>query len=136
MPLATAIGAGLFGRFSRRTAKTLLPIEFGLAAVGLLLIFASSSVPMIAVGSVVTGLRTGLLLPTLVAWAVNRLRFEQRGRGTGLWTGALTIGRVHCSDHAERLRRNPLAYNSPWAARSRRGCRGRRCSRATIARLT
>jgi MFS family permease len=41
---------------------------------------------------VFTGFGTGLLLPTLLTWAVNRLRFEQRGRGTGLWTGTLFIG--------------------------------------------
>ncbi len=33
-----------------------------------------------------------MLLPTMLTWAVNRLSFEQRGRGTGLWTGTLFIG--------------------------------------------
>jgi hypothetical protein len=28
----------------------------------------------------------------LLTWATNRLRFEQRGRGTGLWTGFLFVG--------------------------------------------
>jgi MFS family permease len=70
----------------------LLPIEFGLSAVGLVVVFASTAVPVIAVGAVVTGFGTGMLLPTLLTWAVNRLRFEQRGRGTGLWTGTLFVG--------------------------------------------
>ena len=35
---------------------------------------------------------TGMLLPTLLTWAVNQLTFPQRGRGTGLWTGTLFIG--------------------------------------------
>ena len=47
---------------------------------------------MIAVGAILTGAGTGLLLPTLLTWAINRLHFEQRGRGTGLWTGALFLG--------------------------------------------
>jgi sugar phosphate permease len=38
----------------------------------------------------------GLLLPTLLTWAINRLSFEQRGRGTGLWTGARFIGEFFC----------------------------------------
>ena len=92
MSLATAIGAGLFGVLSRNTPRVLLPVEFGLAAVGLVVIFVSASVPLITVGAVVTGFGTGLLLPTLLTWAVNRLRFEQRGRGTGLWTGTLFVG--------------------------------------------
>lgn len=92
MSLATAIGAGLFGVLSRNTPRLLLPIEFGIAAVGLVVIFATASLPLITVGAVLTGFGTGLLLPTLLTWAVNRLRFEQRGRGTGLWTGTLFVG--------------------------------------------
>jgi len=70
----------------------LLPIEFGLSALGLVLVFSSTALPVITLGAVFTGFGTGLLLPTLLTWAVNRLRFEQRGRGTGLWTGTLFIG--------------------------------------------
>jgi MFS family permease len=92
MSLATAIGAGSFGRLSRFTPRMLLPIEFGLSAVGLVVVFASTAVPVIAIGAVLTGLGTGMLLPTLLTWAVNRLHFEQRGRGTGLWTGTLFVG--------------------------------------------
>ena len=92
MSLATAIGAGLFGQVSGRTVRVLLPIEFGLSALGLIIVFAGGTVPVITVGAVLTGFGTGLLLPTLLTWAVNRLHFEQRGRGTGLWTGSLFIG--------------------------------------------
>jgi MFS family permease len=92
MSLATAIGAGLFGRLSRFTPRMLLPIEFGLSAVGLVAVFATASVPLITIGAVLTGFGTGMLLPTLLTWAVNRLHFEQRGRGTGLWTGTLFVG--------------------------------------------
>jgi MFS family permease len=53
-------------------------------------------VPVITAGAVLTGAGTGLLLPTLLTWAINRLSFEQRGRGTGLWTGALFIGQFFC----------------------------------------
>ena len=56
------------------------------------LVFSSTALPVITLGAVFTGFGTGLLLPTLLTWAVNRLRFEQRGRGTGLWTGTLFIG--------------------------------------------
>ena len=48
--------------------------------------------PVITAGAVITGAGTGLLLPVLLTWAINRLRFEQRGRGTGLWTGFLFVG--------------------------------------------
>jgi MFS family permease len=92
MSLATAAGAVVFGRLSGHTPRVLLPVEFGLSAIGLVVVFASTAVPVIAIGAVVTGLGTGMLLPTLLTWAVNRLHFEQRGRGTGLWTGTLFVG--------------------------------------------
>lgn len=92
MSLATAIGSGLFGAVSGLTAKQLLPAGFGLSAVGFVVVAATASVPVIAVGAVLTGAGTGLLLPTLLTWSVNQLRFAQRGRGTGLWTGALFLG--------------------------------------------
>ncbi|MEV7098636.1 MFS transporter [Amycolatopsis sp. NPDC051045] len=92
MSLGTAAGAIAFGRWSAKTPRALLPAEFGLAAAGLLLVFATTSPAIITVGAVFTGFGTGMLLPTLVTWAVSRLSFEQRGRGTGRWTGALFIG--------------------------------------------
>ncbi|MFI6509467.1 MFS transporter [Streptosporangium sp. NPDC050855] len=92
MSLATAVGAGLFARVAFHGAKALLVVEFVLAGLGLLLIFATEAVPVIVAGAVLTGFATGLLLPTLVTWAVNRLPFAQRGRGTGLWTAALFLG--------------------------------------------
>lgn len=92
MSLATAAGAIAFGRLSRLSPSVLVPAEFALTAAGLLLVFATTSVPVITVGAIVTGFGTGLLLPTLLTWAVNRLTYLQRGRGVGLWTGTLFVG--------------------------------------------
>ncbi|WP_433795299.1 MFS transporter [Actinoplanes sp. CA-252034] len=92
MSLATAIAAGSFAKLSGRTPRQLLPVAFGLAAAGLLVIWSSGSVPVITAGAVLTGAGTGLLLPVLVTWATNGLTFAERGRGTGLWTGTLFVG--------------------------------------------
>ncbi|MEU4245171.1 MFS transporter [Actinoplanes sp. NPDC026619] len=92
MSLATAAGSASFARLSGRRPRTLLPIAFGLAAVGLLVVGVAPGVPLVTIGAMVTGAGTGLLLPVLLTWATNRLRFEQRGRGTGLWTGFLFVG--------------------------------------------
>jgi MFS family permease len=96
MSLATASGAIAFGRLSKLSPRVLVPVEFALTAVGLLVVFATPSIPVIAVGAVITGLGTGMLLPTLLTWAVNNLSFVQRGRGTGLWTACLFIGEFVC----------------------------------------
>ncbi|WP_410608099.1 hypothetical protein [Amycolatopsis sp. lyj-109] len=63
---------------------------------GFLLVFATASPVVVTVGAVFTGFGTGMLLPTLLTWAVNRLTFDQRGRGTGLWTGTLFLGEFVC----------------------------------------
>ena len=70
----------------------LLAAEFALSGLGLLVVFLAGSVPVVVVGAVVTGFGTGLLLPTLLTWAVQDLEFAQRGRGTGIWTGTLFVG--------------------------------------------
>jgi MFS family permease len=92
MSLATAIAAGSFAKLSGRTPRELLPVAFGLSAAGFLVIWSSGSVAVITVGAVLTGAGTGLLLPVLLTWATNGLSFAERGRGTGLWTGALFVG--------------------------------------------
>ncbi|WP_141015016.1 MFS transporter [Nocardioides sambongensis] len=93
---ATAAGAFTFGRISGRGTATLLPVAFGLAGVGLLVVAAAPAVPVIVIGAVIASAGTGLLLPTLLVWALSGLGYEQRGRGTGLWTAALFFGEFLC----------------------------------------
>jgi MFS family permease len=92
MSLATAVGAALFARLIKHGHRTLLTAQFALAGLGLLLVFATTAVPLIALGAVLTGFSTGAMLPTLLTWAVEGLDYAQRGRGTGLWTAALFLG--------------------------------------------
>ncbi|HLL65699.1 MAG TPA: MFS transporter [Micromonosporaceae bacterium] len=94
--VATAIGAIVFGRVAPRGPATLLPIAFGLAGVGIVVLGAFDTVPMIMVGAVIASAGCGLLLPTLLTWALSTLNGEQRGRGTGLWNGCLFIGQFIC----------------------------------------
>ncbi|MBC7276399.1 MFS transporter [Nocardioides sp.] len=94
--LATAGGAYTFGRVSGRGTATLLPIAFLLAGTGLVVLGATSLVPVIVLGAVIASAGTGLMLPTLLVWALSGLTFEQRGRGTGLWTAALFLGEFVC----------------------------------------
>lgn len=93
---ATAAGAFTFRRVSNMGTATLLPIAFALAGAGLVTVGLGGSVPVIIVGAVIASGGTGLLLPTLLVWALAGLSFEQRGRGTGLWTAALFLGQFVC----------------------------------------
>ena len=93
---ATAAGAFTFGRVSSKGTATLLPVAFALAGLGLVTVGLGGSVQVIVVGGVIASAGTGLLLPTLLVWALAGLSFEQRGRGTGLWTAALFLGEFVC----------------------------------------
>jgi NAD/NADP transhydrogenase alpha subunit len=69
------------------TAKPASVIVLGAGVAGLQAIATAKRL-----GAIVTGFGTGILLPTLVTWSIARLRYEQRGRGAGLFTGALFFG--------------------------------------------
>lgn len=90
--LATAAGAFSFRFTAKHGPNRLLPVAFSLAGIGLLVVWFGSTVPLVLMGAVVTSAGTGLMLPTLLTWAVSGLRLEQRGRGAGIWTGSLYIG--------------------------------------------
>lgn len=90
--LATAAGAISFRFAAKAGPSRLLPVAFALAGIGLIAVWTAASVPLALIGAVVTSAGTGLLLPTLLTWAVSSLELEQRGRGTGIWTGVLYIG--------------------------------------------
>ena len=90
--LATAAGAISFRYLAKLGTRKLLIGAFGLAAVGLCLVSSAGNVPLAIAGAVVASAGTGVLLPTLLTWAVNGLTYSQRGRGTGIWTGTLFIG--------------------------------------------
>jgi MFS family permease len=90
--LATAAGAISFRFLAKLGTRNLLALAFGLAAVGLSLVSVAGNVPLAIAGAVIASAGTGVLLPTLLTWAVNGLEFRQRGRGTGIWTGTLFIG--------------------------------------------
>jgi MFS family permease len=93
--VATAIGSIAFARLARFTAKVLLPLALGVLGAGLVLMWlmaVAGAVPGVVAGAVLGSLGCGLLLPTMLVWAVGRLAFAERGRATGLWTAAFFLG--------------------------------------------
>ncbi|MGY1823545.1 MFS transporter [Geodermatophilus sp. SYSU D00079] len=94
--LGTAAGGFLFARIARLGPVVTVPAAFALSGVGLVGLGLAGSVPMVVVCAVVTGFGNGLLLPAMLSWALGSLTFEQRGRGTGVWTSAMFIGQFVC----------------------------------------
>ncbi|KRE25768.1 MFS transporter [Agromyces sp. Soil535] len=90
--LATAAGGFTFTRIAKVGPKRLLPAAFALQAAGMFLIWLVGGVPGVAAGAIVGGAGSGLLLPTMLTWALASIRFEERGRATGLWTASFFFG--------------------------------------------
>src|SRR3954464_9811343 len=94
--LGTAIGALSFSRLAARGPAVTVPLAFAVSGIGLVGLGLAPDVPLVVLFAVVTGLGNGLLLPSLLTWALGSLSFEQRGRGTGAWTAAVFLGEFIC----------------------------------------
>ncbi|WP_324277934.1 MFS transporter [Blastococcus brunescens] len=94
--LGTAVGGFLFGKRATLGPAVLVPLAFALSGIGIIGLGLVSTVPLVIACAVVTGFGNGLLLPSLLTWALSSLTFEQRGRGTGIWTSAFFIGQFVC----------------------------------------
>ncbi|GGN36568.1 MFS transporter [Streptomyces fuscichromogenes] len=92
---ATVGGAVAFARLGR-APEPMLPAILALCAVGFAMMSLAGNAPLLVVGAVVNCVGTGMLLPALLTGAMSRLAFEDRGRGTGLWTAAFFGGEFVC----------------------------------------
>jgi len=92
---ATVGGAILFARL-RHSPEPLIPAALAVCAVGFGVMFLAGSTPLLVIGAVINCVGTGMLLPALLTSAMSRLAFEDRGRGTGLWTAAFFGGEFVC----------------------------------------
>lgn len=90
--LAIAVGAFSFRWVARHGVARLIPLVFALSAIGLVVLWASTTPTVATIGGAITSLGAGLMFPTLLIWALSGLTYEQRGRGTGRFTAAIYIG--------------------------------------------
>ncbi len=89
---AVVLGTFVFTGLARRRVEDRLSLAFALLSVGLILLAGATAFGSVAVAAAVAGIGGGLLLPTLLTWAMRDLTVEQRGRGTGAWQGSFFIG--------------------------------------------
>ena len=91
--IGVPLGTLIYGKFgSRIGVGRLLLIEFALLAVGFMTMGRSSGVPMFLTGCFINQVGAGMLLPTLLVWAMSILPFEVRSRGSGFWQSAFALG--------------------------------------------
>lgn len=90
--LGVPLGTAIYSRASQVRVPRLLAIEFALLAAGFMVMSHARTPASFLLGCGLNQLGAGMILPTLLVWAVSQLRFEVRSRGTGLWTAAFALG--------------------------------------------
>ncbi|BEU99579.1 MFS transporter [Novosphingobium olei] len=90
--IGVPLGTFIYSRIGRWPVQRLLTIEFSLLAVGFLAMGRASTPTGFLAGCFLNQLGAGLLLPTLLVWAMSLLSFQVRGRGAGMWQSAFALG--------------------------------------------
>ena len=89
VPLGTFIFRGATKRLS---TSHLLALEFLIIATGFIGMGNSHDYRLYLLAASLNQIGCGMILPTLLIWAIRGLPFEIRGRGTGLWTAVFSVG--------------------------------------------
>ncbi|AMN80557.1 MFS transporter [Pseudomonas azotoformans] len=89
---AVFAGALSFRWLSRFGPGLLLSAAFLVSGVGLILLATAADYPSVVIAVLINGLGCGLMLPTVVNWALSSLSFEHRGRGTGVFNASFFGG--------------------------------------------
>jgi MFS family permease len=90
--IGVPLGTLIYSRIGRWPVSRLLMIEFALLAVGFLAMGRANAPAAFLVGCFFNQVGGGMLLPTLLVWAMSMLPFGIRGRGAGLWQSAFALG--------------------------------------------
>lgn len=90
--IGTPLGSLIFWTVARRDVRLLLGLEFALMATAFIIMAHAPDAAWFIAGAFTGQVAAGLLLPTLLTWAMSALAFEVRGRGIGLWQSSFAIG--------------------------------------------
>ncbi len=81
----------------RLSLKAMFVVEFGLLGAGFLLMSVLKDPWAFTFAAGLDQIGAGMLLPTLLTWAVARLPFAIRGRGTGIWNATFALSQFACA---------------------------------------
>jgi MFS family permease len=93
--LGVPAGTFVFRYAARRLSTAgLLALEFGIIAVGFVGMTHAPDYRTFMLFGALNQLGCGMILPTLLTWAVRGLVFANRGRGTGVWQSVFSVGQT------------------------------------------
>jgi MFS family permease len=90
--IGVPLGTLLYSRIGRWPVRGLLLLEFMLLAIGFGIMGLARGWEAFLMGCFLNQIGAGLLLPTLLVWAMSLLSFEIRGRGAGMWQSSFAFG--------------------------------------------
>jgi MFS family permease len=90
--IGVPVGTFIYWGLSRLPIPWLLFVDFALIGLGFSLMGRATDPTAYVWGSFINQVGCGLVLPSLLVWATRGLAFSIRGKGTGMWTAAFTIG--------------------------------------------
>ncbi len=94
--LGVPVGTLIFRYLDRFPTPILLLLEFVILGGGFVGMGHAGSVNGFLAAAGVNQVGAGMILPTLLTWAMRGLAYRIRGRGTGLWTASFSIGQFLC----------------------------------------
>jgi hypothetical protein len=89
--LANPVGALIFGLLAWRLVPK-LALSFALMCAGLLVMALLPDWHSAIVGATIANFGAGMILPTMITWALADLPAAHHGQGTGIWMSAAFFG--------------------------------------------
>ena len=86
------IGTIVFQFLSRTSVAPCLTTAFLLLGIGFVGMGEAPDSHILVGSAALNQIGAGIILPTLLTWAVRSLHFDLRGRGTGIWQGVFSVG--------------------------------------------
>lgn len=90
--IGVPLGTLVYSRVGHIPVRRLLVIEFAALMLGFLMMGLAASPGLFLLGCFTNQIGGGMLLPTLLVWAMSLLTFEIRGRGAGIWQSSFAFG--------------------------------------------
>lgn len=90
--LGVPIGAFVYGRMRGWRVGGLLAVALACTGGGLIILGVARDVPTVFAGTFINQFGCGIMLPTLILWAMSIAPLRWRGRVIGLWNSAFFVG--------------------------------------------
>ena len=101
------LGTFIFRALTRHVAVGLLiALEFFAAGAGYVGMGVTHEYRWFIAAAFGTNLSLGMLMPTILVWAVDGLPFDMRARGNGLWAGTWAAGQFVSAVLVNYLQKN------------------------------